>query len=1113
LPNLTDFELISRIGKGGMGVVYRALQTSLGRQVALKCLLPSGDPASELRFAREVHALAKVTHSHLVKVYSADVESDRCYYVMELVDGADMESIAKQLRSTGKLPGALAMADWQAALEQASRLARSNETPLSPTEQSARQEPQLAAAYTASVHADADYVVHIARLMAQVADAVQALHREGIVHRDIKPGNIMIRQDGNNAVLMDLGLAHIRDDVTSHLTRTRQFLGTVRYASPEQILAVGPVDYRSDIYSLGASLWEMLTLQPIFGGDEESSTYELMRRIEFEEPPSVRKFNRSAPVDIASIVGKCLEKNPTRRYQSAADLVVDLENFVSGRAVQARPLTVAQRVGKVISRNPLRTGITFLSVLSILLTLFIVMQGRNYARQRKYIQELNAANQRADTSFRDALGALEGIFELVSEGELRNRRGQADDEMRLDLALAHERLARITGDIGDRQQALREYSQALELIEKTAGPRPNGDLPQERIGRIRVQRANLLIEQREYLSAGSELEMARSVLGTQQLADSPTALRLLAEAYHQDGILQMELGNLTESLKQFLEGLRLREKLLERERSRVHLRDVGRSYGYLGDVQLELGDYGGAEQSYVKSVKIREELVAEQPDDDEAVFQLARGYRNLGLLNQLRDKVTEAISWYGRAISRERELVRTHPAVIDYRADLGEHGTDLAELLLNNGEPKQAETLLQEVVAVNDGLVESDAMDIRAVSAGIHGYVYLAKIRLASDPASARQSLQRARDLANLRKQPTAGDLFNEAMLEVLTAQLESPGGAGSVSISNETATRAVALLDEALKRNEHTIRPRLKREAMFDGLLVAPERGALAATEPRLAVAGTARAGATPKALVVITVGISDYKADALDLRFGESDATSLADAFRHQQPYFEDVVVETLTNQQATRGAILELVARTRQQITKPCLFVLTLSGHGLMNSLGEYYFAPYDFDPRGSIASTGLSWYDLEQEFRQIPGVVMVVLDTCHGGSALESGQRGLLVGAMDRSIERAVKQMSTAGVEGSFVLASSLSGQLSEERSEWGHGALTLAVLEALTGRGAAGIASSQLPAPAPNGRISAEALRNYVVGRVNGLTQGRQRVITKNTVDLLGLEIGAERTAP
>src|SRR5205807_4342101 len=128
------------------------------------------------------------------------------------------------------------------------------------------------------------YVRHIAELVRQVPEAAHALHEAGIVHRDIKPGNIMVTGDGAQAVLMDLGLAQLADDVEGKLTRTRQFVGTLRYASPEQVLAVAPVDGRSDVYGLGATLWELLALRPLFGATESTPTPELMQTIQREEP-------------------------------------------------------------------------------------------------------------------------------------------------------------------------------------------------------------------------------------------------------------------------------------------------------------------------------------------------------------------------------------------------------------------------------------------------------------------------------------------------------------------------------------------------------------------------------------------------------------------------------------------------------------------------------------------------------------------------------------------------------------------------------------------------------------------------------------------------------------
>lgn len=245
------------------------------------------------------------------------------------------------------------------------------------------------------------------------------------------------------------------------------------------------------------------------------------------------------------------------------------------------------------------------------------------------------------------------------------------------------------------------------------------------------------------------------------------------------------------------------------------------------------------------------------------------------------------------------------------------------------------------------------------------------------------------------------------------------------------------------------------------------------------------------------------------MDLEYGAADATALAEAFRQQSKHFDHVVVQSLTDAQATRAGILQTLADVREQIGESSLFVLTLSGHGLMNNLGEYYFAPHDFDPEGTVSASGLSWYDLEQEFKQAPGAVLVILDTCHSGSAIASGTRGALLGAMDRSIDRAVRQLSAAGVEGSIVLASSLSGQLSQERPDWGHGALTLAILESLSGTALVqeGVGTSPLPSPGPEGMLSIEAIRNYAVGRVNAISNGQQRVISRNTIDLLSVGLG------
>jgi serine/threonine protein kinase len=244
-----------------MGVVYRAWQPSLSRQVALKCLLGSGDPRTEARFAREIRALGRVDHPNLVKVYSSGSEGDQWFYAMELIEGADVASVLAHLASTSS--GEVGESEWERALSTACIEARRKEESVGSSDPSkaptagAEPPPLPGPRPRPTARGHIEQVVSIAR---QAAEAAHALHEAGVVHRDIKPGNIMLTADGAHAVLMDLGVAQLADEAEGRLTRTRQFVGTLRYASPEQVLAAGNLDRRSDVYSLGATLFELLTL-------------------------------------------------------------------------------------------------------------------------------------------------------------------------------------------------------------------------------------------------------------------------------------------------------------------------------------------------------------------------------------------------------------------------------------------------------------------------------------------------------------------------------------------------------------------------------------------------------------------------------------------------------------------------------------------------------------------------------------------------------------------------------------------------------------------------------------------------------------------------------------
>jgi WD40 repeat protein/serine/threonine protein kinase len=425
-----EFELLSRLGRGGMGVVYRAWQPSLCRQVAVKCMLRSGDPKAEARFAREIRALGRVEHPNLVKVFTSGSEGDQWFYAMELVEGAELSGICEQL--AGRDASAVDESSWREALSSAYAKARSSETPLSQLGRGAPSPPDDDVPHPESsgateVHLPAPggrgYVRHVVGLLERIADAAHTLHEAGVVHRDIKPGNVMITADGQTPVLMDLGLAQIADETEGRITHTRQFIGTLRYASPEQILAAGSVDRRSDVYSLGATLWELLTLRPLFGATDQTPSPDLMLDIQSRTPESLRRYNPQVPRDLEACVLKCLEKDRARRYTTAADLAADLNRFLRGEPVAAQPPSLGYLASKFVKRHKLPLA----AAAAVLLTLIAGTGFAFYRIDKERKDALSARNNEAAAKVeaqdlaREA-SALAGKNSALAEQEAEARR-------------------------------------------------------------------------------------------------------------------------------------------------------------------------------------------------------------------------------------------------------------------------------------------------------------------------------------------------------------------------------------------------------------------------------------------------------------------------------------------------------------------------------------------------------------------------------------------------------------------------------------------------------------------------------------------------------------------
>src|SRR5262245_56592935 len=340
LGELGDYRLLREVGRGGMGVVYEAVQLSLGRRVALKVLpLAAALDAKQLqRFKNEAQAAAQLHHTNIVPVYAVGCERGVHYYAMQFIDGRTLAGLISAQRrhagleapaprgpadpgATGPYPPPPAGLDPPAA-ETVARLA---------TERSTRT---------------AAFVRTAAQLGAQAALALEHAHQLGVVHRDVKPGNLLVDGRGNLWVT-DFGLAHCQSQ--AGLTLTGDLVGTLRYMSPEQALAKRVVlDHRTDVYSLGATLYELLTLEPAFAGSDRQ---ELLRQIAFEEPRRPRLLNRAIPPELETIVLKALEKNPADRYGTAGELADDLERFLKDEPIRAKRPWLVQRARKWARRH------------------------------------------------------------------------------------------------------------------------------------------------------------------------------------------------------------------------------------------------------------------------------------------------------------------------------------------------------------------------------------------------------------------------------------------------------------------------------------------------------------------------------------------------------------------------------------------------------------------------------------------------------------------------------------------------------------------------------------------------------------------------------------------
>ncbi len=459
---LGDYRILREVGRGGMGVVYLAEQISLRRRVALKVLPLAGilDERRLRRFHNEAQAAACLHHEHIVPVHAVGSERGVHFYAMQFIDGQSLAEAIRQLRQGGDAASEGRTTPYQ--------VAPGGEAAAAATEPAARQSTLA----SDSGKRDRAYYRRVAELGVQAAEALDHAHQMGIVHRDVKPANLLV--DGRGQLwVTDFGLAHVQHGEAG-LTMTGDLVGTLRYMSPEQALAKRVViDHRTDVYSLGATLYELLTLEPAFAGQDRQ---ELLRQIAFEEPAAPRKVERSIPAELETIVLKALEKNPADRYATAGEVAADLRRWLEDRPIKARRPSLTLRLGRLARRHRavvLTAGLGLVVALGVLAGCVGWVAGERRARRAEVGRSIEAALDDAGQWLKknrpyEALSAA-----LRAEGLVRHAGGHPELQPRVEEMLGGVRLllrleaARISGSAVrdghfDHAAADEEYEKAFK---------------------------------------------------------------------------------------------------------------------------------------------------------------------------------------------------------------------------------------------------------------------------------------------------------------------------------------------------------------------------------------------------------------------------------------------------------------------------------------------------------------------------------------------------------------------------------------------------------------------------------------------------------------------------